>query len=239
MNKLATIEHETIKFEAEYPEQFNAYPHPEQYTPKAASRFIPKWFKEMSPDLKGDELVGTIKRCPPVTDAMCLGYIIPLWVDVEVTATESNIDFNLPSAWSGKKVFDNHGAEQIAGYPKTDDMHGVFPVKFINPWVITTPPGWSCLFLNPINQFEKRWHFFEGVVHTDTYYNNVNFPFVWTAGEGKVLIERGTPLLQVVPFRRDNLILEVGIADEPKLNSVRESLGTMFKNAYRTLHRGK
>ena len=44
-----------------------------------------------------------------------------------------------------------------------------------------------------------------GVVDTDRYQAPVNFPFVTIAGDGTHALEKGTPLVQVIPFRRDEI----------------------------------
>lgn len=48
------------------------------------------------------------------------------------------------------------------------------------------------------------------MVDTDTYRSPVNFPFVATAPDGVYTLQKGTPLVQVVPF----------IRPEPALKSV-------------------
>jgi len=42
------------------------------------------------------------------------------------------------------------------------------------------------------------------VVDTDTYAAPVHLPFVATGDDGLHTIERGTPLVQVIPFRRED-----------------------------------
>ena len=36
--------------------------------------------------------------------------------------------------------------------------------KFINKWLIETPPGYSCLFIHPMNRVEERYKIIEGIV---------------------------------------------------------------------------
>ena len=61
---------------------------------------------------------------------------------------------------------------------------------------------------------EKRFKVLDGVVDTDTYYNNINFPFIWTGGSGEFVIPKGTPLVQVIPFRRESSEFSVGAIDK-------------------------
>jgi hypothetical protein len=80
---------------------------------------------------------------------------------------------------------------------------------------------------------ETRFKLLDGVVDTDTYYNNINFPFLWTGGDGEFFIAKGTPLVQVIPFRRESHELEVSATDLDKRKSVISTLGTKLKNGYR------
>lgn len=87
-------------------------------------------------------------------------------------------------------------------------------MKFHSYWTIRTPEGWSCLFLPPVNRPDDVVHVFGGVVDTDTYRSPVNFPFVVTADDGVLTLEQGTPLVQVIPFRRDDAALEGTVRTE-------------------------
>ena len=49
---------------------------------------------------------------------------------------------------------------------------------------------------------------------TDTYAAHIHFPFFATAGDGVHLIEKGTPLVQVIPFRRRDAAIEADIRAE-------------------------
>ena len=58
---------------------------------------------------------------------------------------------------------------------------------------------------------------------------------IWTGGEGKFLITKGTPLIQVIPFKRETLGLEVAALDKRKQDKTQNSLMTQFSNGYRKL----
>ena len=83
------------------------------------------------------------------------------------------------------------------------------PMKFHNYWTIETPPGWSCLFIPPINRPDQRFEIASGVVDTDQYKTLIHFPFFATVGDGVYVIEKGTPIAQVIPFRRDSSALSM------------------------------
>lgn len=82
-------------------------------------------------------------------------------------------------------------------------------MKFHNYWTIQTPPGWSCLFVAPLNRPALPVEILAGVVDTDTYASLINFPFIATGADGVHVIEKGTPLVQIIPFRRSEAELEL------------------------------
>ncbi len=53
-----------------------------------------------------------------------------------------------------------------------------------------------------------------GLVDTDSYRSPVNFPFVAVADDGVYTLKKGTPLVQVIPFRRADIALEASIRAE-------------------------
>ena len=80
-------------------------------------------------------------------------------------------------------------------------------MKFHNYWSIRTAKGWSCLFVPPLNRPNSVVEVFAGVVDTDTYTAPINFPFVATAADGVHVLDKGTPLVQVIPFRRADAMI--------------------------------
>ena len=100
--------------------------------------------------------------------------------------------------------------------------------------MIETEDGWSCQFKNPANNWQHNIEIIEGVVDTDTYHQQINFPYVWTGSEvGEWVIPRGTPLIQVIPFKRENVRMGIGVYDIQKIAKVHALLGSTFKSRYR------
>ena len=60
-------------------------------------------------------------------------------------------------------------------------------------WTIITPPGWSCLFVSPLNRPNGLFEVIAGIVDTDTYPVPVNFPGM-VLGDGEAEIVPGQPL---------------------------------------------
>jgi hypothetical protein len=181
--------------------------------PQPAKAVLPDWFRKLpavdSSVLSATNNGLTIKRCMPFLDAMTTGYILPAAATIRLEISDSGKKVN--AGWEFDKVMvSNHGSYQIAGHPCGDRP----PMKVHNYWTIRTPPGWSCLFMQPLNRHGLPVEIIAGVVDTDTYASLINFPFIATAADGLHVIERGTPLVQVIPFRRDTSHIPARIAAE-------------------------
>jgi hypothetical protein len=162
--------------------------------PFPATKGVPAWLKEMPLDRTGP----TVKRCPPFVDAMTAGYLIPLVADVELTHAEDGIRVDSP--FPVPPVL-GHFMEQLDGTP----FAGHRVLKFNNPWLVKTPAGCSSFFLPPLN-VPSLPHIQQvaGIVDTDRFYSEVNIPFLLTLPRGESLaLKAGTPIIQVIPFRRE------------------------------------
>ena len=170
--------------------------------PVEAKTYVPDWFRKLPAVDEAKHSMNdiglTIKRCMPFLDAMTTGWIIPLAATVRMEIRDNGAE--VAAGWEFDRVMvSNHGMHQVKGNPWGHRP----PRKFHNYWTIVTPPGWSCLFINPLNRPNGLFEIVAGVVDTDSYRALINFPFFATGPDGLHVIERGTPLVQVIPFRRD------------------------------------
>ena len=107
-------------------------------------------------------------------------------------------------------------------------------LKFTNPWVIETSKGWSVQFKNPSNNWDNDIQIIEGVVDTDEYHQQVNFPYIWAGDKvGDWIIPKGTPLIHVIPFERKKIKMGVGSYDVVKMAKTHALLMSSFKDKYR------
>ena len=105
-----------------------------------------------------------------------------------------------------------HGVDQIKGSPLLNKNLNFDVHKIMNPWVIKTPPGYSCLFVSPLNNSDDRFSIVSGIVDTDTYEGQINFPIIFNGDKYPVLnttLTKGTPYAQIIPFKRDNWSMEI------------------------------
>ena len=107
-------------------------------------------------------------------------------------------------------------------------------------WAVGTEPGYSSLFLQPIHKDVSPLKAFEGVVDTDKFISDGHFSF-YVDKNFKGTIEKGTPLLQVIPFKRNKFVSEIISAEEsePIYKKQRYAVRSTFKHYYKTFFRSK
>jgi hypothetical protein len=175
----------------------------------SASLCIPDWYKNVD-QYTSDKTVlrldmpfntnGTFKICSPLLDSLTSGYVFVLNADIEVYTNDDNfpsmmwrtddklVDLQLGSSWQGFNISDEY--EQI-----------IF--KWGSTLGLQTPPGYSILFSHPYNRTDLPFYTLGGVVDTDKYNIPVNFPFLLKKSF-RGIIEKGTPLVQILPFKRED-----------------------------------
>jgi hypothetical protein len=172
----------------------------DEYAPKPSIYFIPEWYKKMEPSYPEKKKFGimvTIKKCIPVLDSITAGYIIVSPCDVYITIVDDEVQYK--PVLNG--IMDFHPRKQAHLHPKANEF--MFP-KWVNPWAIRTPRGYSCLFKPPAHNPNPWFEILEGIVDTDNYNAPVHFPFVLKDTTKEYIIPAGTPIAQVIPFKRES-----------------------------------
>ncbi|MDX2265577.1 MAG: DUF6065 family protein [Hyphomicrobiales bacterium] len=210
--------------------------------PVAAKAVLPDWFRRLPPVSKehvtSTDNGLTIKRCMPFLDALTTGWLLPIAATVRLEISDGGRTVN--AGWEiDKTMISNHNPHQVTGNPRDPRP----PCKIHNYWTIKTPPGWSCLFTAPLNRPNPVVEIVAGIVDTDTYQSLIHFPFFATAPDGVYTLERGTPIVQVIPFQRETTHLESDI--RPETTAEAETRERIRRNTqavegwYRTVARAK
>ncbi|AGM10910.1 hypothetical protein M193_gp038 [Halorubrum tailed phage 7] len=180
--------------------------------PIPANKVLPDWYKELgqyvtddideSKNTRSGVSESTVKRCAPFMEAMTMGWIIPLPAEVSFKADESGyVDYE----WGfNRDVVSNHNLGQVGGNSFPNHKWPV--MKFHNYWTVKVPDGYSALITHPMNRPGLPFTTFSGVVDIDRYFNNINAPFMWTGGEQETVLTIGTPMVQLIPFKRNGII---------------------------------
>lgn len=219
-----------------------------EYYPRPASRDLPDWHTKLQAyggfgsqrdqeRLEKGVIHGTtepnatIKKCVPVLDAMTAGYILvtPADIWVEFPHRESDQIFNSRSWFK----ISGHDYGQAAGHPMS--VEGKSIPKLSNPWMIKTPAGYSVLITSPMHQDNGYFTCLPAIVDTDQYTAPINFPFVLNNKNFTGLIPAGTPMVQVIPFKRESWEMEIGDSEDfAQGKTVIEKHLTKIFNSYRT-----
>lgn len=193
-------------------------------SPVPAIKMIPEWYKNTpstwnnsnpnmpilteydSPDAEIAKINLTIKKCVPVRDAMSMGYIIPTIADIQVKDIKETNEKMLNWSLDSKNLVTAHHKRQLPLTPVPSEFHD-FAYKWMNPYFIKTPKGYSSLFITPLHH-ELPFYCFPAVVDTDSFPAAVHFPF-FIKKDFEGIIEKGTPMIQVIPFKRDEWYSEI------------------------------
>ena len=144
-----------ITFCATNKDMLNVWPHPQP-----ASRFIPEEYKKLGRFTDNNFHAPTVKTCMPFLDSLTAGYIIPFDQDYVVDPIET--DFTVWPA--NKKPQDDFGFHNKAQLPESWKKYsGDNAGKFMNKWLIKTQPGYSCLFIKPMNRIQERFDILSGI----------------------------------------------------------------------------
>jgi hypothetical protein len=178
----------------------------------------------------------------PVFDVINAGYIIKTPADVYVSQKEAfdelgnSIGKRPWYEWANFGLIQFHPVEQAPNHPNRNGHKESYP-KWINPWGIKTPPGYSVLFVQPFHR-ESVFTILPGIVDTDQYASPVNFPFVLNDINFEGLIPAGTPVAQVIPFQREEWQMEIGKQESlEEISKVTTKLRTRFFDSYKAQYR--
>jgi hypothetical protein len=182
-----------------------------QLKPYPAIKKLPEWFmNELPYEPVSDELNDkklhirdrvanhTFKKCTPLLDALGAGYIIPLWADVMIERKDDSHQI----FWKTKSdIFSIHGetSRRIVAPVGYDQV----VYKYHNCWIPQTPKGYSCLITSPLGYNDLPFKAVPAIVDTDSSTLELVFPmWIKTGFEG--IVEKGTPMVQIIPFKRDD-----------------------------------
>jgi len=213
---------------------------------------IPEWFKKLEHTLENK----TIKGCMPFLDSLTSGYLLKMPQDFNVrhnvvNKNEKGEEFkdsfqtyglhDMTQILGAKTINlnsgqDIHSIKQLEGSPFIEKNKNLPFYKIMNPWKIKTPKGYSCLFVPPLNNSDDRFSIIPAIVDTDTFPNEVNFPIVLNGDKYSVLetlIKKGTPYVQIIPFKRDSWKMIIKSRKQKEIQNSRLFYGLRLLNIYK------
>lgn len=173
-------------------------------TPKPAAEYIPEWYTRLTEISEGVMTDRNIKSCIPVSDLMNSGYILfnsyQLNLQEKIVNFNKTLDIETSRPEQFKKTLTSFGKMQCP-IPHASKPETFFKIKL--DWVITTPPGYSCLIMQPYYLFENRFSIMPAIVDTDKLDSTISVAGFITTKEF-VEMKPGDPFIQVIPFKRDD-----------------------------------
>lgn len=212
--------------------------------PSLAKKMLPEWFKKQERYSGGVKRVqddnglfnSTIKACSPVFDIITAGYIVTTPADIVVSKKEGKQFPSFTWGIDGFKCIESHPVSQYDQYNVPDEY---FPIgyKFNNPWVIVTPKGYSSIILTPTFRDDLPFFSLPAIVDTDKHPSPILFPF-FIRKDFEGTIPMGTPIAQIVPFKRDDWKSKTERFDEKLYNSWKRA-SRLSESRYKTFFRSK
>jgi hypothetical protein len=182
---------------------------------------IPKWYKDLKkfngekPKFMPFKTAG-VKECAPFLDSLTTGYTIELPSDVLVEKQDGGVLIT----WLTSDKEDLVGTRPDIPGQVFPIPPGFLPIKFswITRVTIEIPSGYSILVTHPLNRFDLPFVTLTGVVDDYVMSSGVLPFYIKEDFEG--LIPAGTPIAQIIPFKRENWVskLKPGLHKQGEVN---------------------
>jgi hypothetical protein len=213
--------------------------------PSPAKNHMPKWYKKQGHLMEGEKEYAlykrtpntTVKACSPFSDAFSTGYIWTAPLDIQIQKINNGDSSDFVFDWRIDEEFVSfHSLEQMGSIPAAyDGEQGV--CKWTFEYSIETPPGYSMMFTHPLNRHELPFRTFSGIVDSDSYSLPVQFPFQLLNLKNEfTIIEKGTPLVQMIPIKRERWDTVSEAYNKEKVEKERFEYFSKIYRAYKTRH---
>lgn len=176
----------------------------------------PTWFSRIGKEQ------GSLRRCAGTVDMLSAGITIPCWTNFDFKYDEKD------QSWHNRGG--NFGG--VGNSPNDIGVVGSFPYastgecpmssirkietsdypKLVNPWKMETAPGWSSLLMPIYWEPNENYQVIPAIVHTD-FYHTINI-VLNLLSDKPFTIKYGTPLVQIIPFKRDSDFESITFEDE-------------------------
>jgi hypothetical protein len=204
--------------------------------PKPATNFIPSWYKKMN--LRSKEVLdlgrpqSTAKSCQPLLDSFTSGYMVCAPQDIvffDETADTKSAQWRATREYP---VIEKEDLDRMDGFFVPDEYVS-YAFRISTYPTIQTPAGTSVLITHPFNRYDLPFLALSGIVDTDKLHMPLTVSILIKKNFNGV-IEKGTPLVQVVPFIRENWEHEICLPlDKKQININNFKLFSTMYNSYK------
>lgn len=214
------------------------------HLPTPAEIHTPEWFLNMpvtayNKPLNINPSNYTVRTNPRFSDVFSMGYSVVTPYDIEICDTKDTLPEEMKNnptigfTDSPAVVFSYPGLPILNSVDYLAHVH-IEPVT--NSYVdipytwsfwfsLQTPPGYSVLITNPLNINNLPWHTTSLVLDSDKQETHVtSLPFYVLKPTDFKIIPKGTPIAQIIPFKRDSWKRKVAPITGNNLQTQRSSV---------------
>lgn len=191
--------------------------------PVPAVKELPDWYmsaKRFAPE-NGEP---TFKSCISFMDAMGLGYYFLLPCDISISIIEDKVNIEMNENFV-------EGIQVRQAMPGFHHPVECYPehLAFIPQWGVNLPQGYSALYTTPMNNFQLPFVCTSGVIENDKLSSPGAVPiFIKMGFQG--ILKKGTPFLQVIPFKRDEWESEIAMLSYNDAMGKHTEVGKKFRS---------
>lgn len=190
----------------------------------AAAKVKPAWLKK-----QGEK---KLYSCPGMHDYLTAGYIITAHTDIHIKANMAGVVVRLratPARMEDPTAFDFAFVDGMVAIEGAKKHAAKVPL----PWSVVCKPGYSGYLLPALMHADylDKLFVYPGVVDFDKFHT-INFVFS-PLKECEFVIYAGTPLLHVIPFKRETMTAECDKATERESDEHIFNYPSRFKQYYR------
>lgn len=209
----------------------------DKLTPPAPARMhVPEWYRKATRfiggkmELREHGLNKDLKLCVPFLDAMTAGYMIELPADMLVQRDPHGVTFY----WHEEPQLLEFRSKDMASTLPRPVGHDQDMYAWIFYWAPILPPGYSALVTHPLNRFDLPFTTTAGIMDADRYSAGGQVPF-FLRKDFTGVIPAGTPIMQIIPFKRDDWTHEIVEHDPVWVTKMMYSVQRYLYGGYKKL----
>ena len=221
--------------------------------PKPAKFYLPNWYKESGSffNNKSNSYTNnlffeepgvpstTVKTCMPFLDTLTFGYIQETWCDIFIERNNNEVFFHYSLNMDKKdSIISARPIDIIAKMPVPSGFNKNIFFHWSRVWNPVLPKGYSALITHPFNRDDLPFRCVSGIIDSDNYFvgGKVGF-FIKEDFSG--LIPKGTPMYQIVPFKRESWKSKQIKLKNKTLNKVNQqifNINSFFLGGYKKIY---
>lgn len=191
----------------------------ETFPPDNGKKDIANIFKNIKPSKLNPELSYTsevnLKNCPAIIEYFKYGYVVRLWQDIHIHASEDGEYYAWKTATNTEKYASEYLKQsayfnnEISHFPK--EMYSPYfykdnTLKYIlqipTRWCIKLPKNYGALFLPVWYDNEDRFTVVPGLLPAGTD-QQINVAIQWNKLGTEEVLKAGTPIVKIIPFKME------------------------------------